>query len=69
MNSGLECLACKGDIKPTRKAPYRLREYSLRLYECLKCGKRMAVASFVVGKNKARWIERIYEEHTEDPGL
>jgi hypothetical protein len=29
----------------------------------------MAVASFVVGKNKARWMERIYEEHTEDPGL
>jgi hypothetical protein len=39
------------------------------LYECLKCNRKMAVASFVVGKNKARWMERIYEEHTEDQGL
>jgi len=39
------------------------------LYECLKCGRKMAVASFVVGKQKARWLERLYEEHTEDPGL
>lgn len=69
MNVGLECLACRGDIKPSRKKPQRLREYSLRLYECLKCKKKMAVASFVVGKEKARWLERMYEEHTEDPGL
>lgn len=66
MNLRLDCPVCKGDIKPLRNKPYRLREYSLRLYQCVKCKKKMVVASYILIKDKARWIERIYEEHTDE---
>lgn len=69
MNIGLECHKCRGDLKPQRKQPRRLREYSIRLYQCLNCRRRIAVASFILTESKARWMERIYEEHTEDSGL
>jgi ribosomal protein L37AE/L43A len=62
---GLVCPRCNSEIKPQRRSPHILREYSIRLYACIKCDKRMAVASFIVNANKAKWLERIYEEHTE----
>ncbi len=65
MKLGLACNRCKGRLKATRDAPYTLREYTLRLFKCEACSKKVAVAWFIVGESKARWLERLYEEHTE----
>ena len=66
MKLGLTCPKCEGEIKPGRKPPYALREYRLRLYECVNCRKQMAVAWFVVGRDKAKWMEMLYEEHVDN---
>jgi NAD-dependent SIR2 family protein deacetylase len=62
---GLACNKCKGRLRPLRQPAQALREYTLRLFKCEECGKRCAVAWFIVNEHKARWLERIYEEHTE----
>ena len=65
MKLGLACNRCKGRLKPLRQSAQTLREYTLRLFGCQECGKRVAVAWFIVNESKARWLERLYEEHTD----
>ena len=65
MKLGLKCNKCEGEIKPLRRATQTLREYTLRVFQCQRCRKKVAVAWFIVGESKARWLERLYEEHTE----
>ncbi len=50
MKLGLECNRCKGRLKPLRQPAQTLREYTLRLFRCEGCGKRVAVAWFIVNE-------------------
>ena len=66
MNIGFDCPRCGGAIKPDRRPPYMLREYRLRGFICQNCKKLLIVASTIVTAGKARWLEKIYEEHNEE---